>query len=272
VSIDLRRNQLLELIRSRGFASLPDLVETLGVSESTVRRDLEFLEESGAARRTRGGVFYTGQMPKLPHFEERQPMQWDRKRAIARRAAELIQPGETVLLDGGTTTYEVARLLVGRRLQIVTNSLPVANLFASDPASDLVFLGGFVYPRTGVALGPHANRMLSDINVQRTVLSVGGITERGLYNNNVLLVETERRMMDAADEVMVVADSTKFGRQSISFLCELGDIDCLVVDEGLAAPWRQLLMAAEVDLQVAPLALGREADGARGPGAREGTE
>jgi DeoR family fructose operon transcriptional repressor len=79
-------------------------------------------------------------------------------------------------------------------------------------------------------------------------------------------------MMDAADEVMVVADSTKFGRQSISFLCELGDIDCLVVDEGLAAPWRKLLTAAEVDLQVAPLALGREADGARGPGAREGTE
>ncbi len=77
-------------------------------------------------------MFYTGASPKLPHFDERQPAQWDKKRLIAARAAELIEDGDTFLLDGGSTTYEVARLLVGRPLHVVTNSLPVANLFASD--------------------------------------------------------------------------------------------------------------------------------------------
>ena len=88
--VEERRSRLLELVRQRGFASLPELAEDLGVSESTVRRDLDYLEEIGAARRTHGGVFYTGRSPKLPHFDERQPAQWDKK-AIARRAAELIE-------------------------------------------------------------------------------------------------------------------------------------------------------------------------------------
>jgi DeoR/GlpR family transcriptional regulator of sugar metabolism len=251
VLAEQRRSRLLELVRARGFASLPDLAGELSVSESTVRRDLELLEETGAAKRTHGGVFYTGSSPTLPHFEERQPAQWDKKQAIARRTVELIDDGDTVLLDGGTTTYEVARLLVGRRLQVVTNSLPVANLFASDPASDLVLLGGYVYPRTGVALGPYANEMLGGLNVRRTVLSVAGVTEQGYYNSNLLLVETERAMMHAADEVLVVADSTKFGKTSLAHLCELGAVDRLVVDAQLDAAWRERLRAAGIETLVA---------------------
>ena len=198
--VEERRTQLLEFVRTRGFASLPELAEQLSVSESTVRRDLDFLEETGTAKRTHGGVFYTGPSPKLPLFDERQPAQWDRKQQIARRAVQLIEDGDTLLLDGGSTTYEVARLLVGRPLQIVTNSLPVANLFATSTTSDLVLLGGYVYPRTGVALGPYANDMLAKLNVRRTILSVSGVNEKGFFNNNLLLVETERAMMHAADE------------------------------------------------------------------------
>lgn len=230
---------------------MPDLAEQMQVSESTIRRDLDYLEEIGSAKRTHGGVFYTGQAPKLPHFDERQPLEWDKKKAIAERAVELVQAGDTVLLDGGTTTYEVARLLVGRSLQVVTNSLPVANLFASDTTTDLVFVGGYVYPRTGVALGPHADRMLESISVRRTIMSAGGITERGFYNNNVLLVETERAMMHAADEVIVVADSTKFGHQSIAFLCELGAVDVLVVDAETSPEWQERVTASGVKLVVA---------------------
>ena len=195
-----------------------------------MRRDLDFLEESGTAKRTHGGVFYTGSSPKLPHFDERQPAQWDKKRAIAARAAQLIHDGDTLLLDGGTTTYEVARLLVGRHLQIVTNSLPVANLFASSATTDLVLVGGYVYPRTGVSLGPYANQVLSSLKVRRTVLSVAAINDRGFYNSNLLLVETERAMLDASEEVIVVADSTKFGHQSLAHLCSLERVDCVVVD------------------------------------------
>lgn len=245
-----RRNKLLELVRERGFASLPELASSLQVSESTIRRDLDYLEEVGSAKRTHGGVFYTGHAPKLPHFEERQPAQWEKKKAIAREAARLIDDGDTVLLDGGSTTYEVARLLVGRPLQVVTNSLPVANLFASSATTDLVLVGGYVYPRTGVSLGPYANEMLSRVNVRRTVLSVAGVTERGYFNSNLLLVETERVMIQAADEVIVVADSTKFGRQSLALLSELNEIDYLVVDHEITPAWRDKIQQAGVKLIV----------------------
>lgn len=251
--VDERRNQLLELVRRSGFASLPELAEELGVSESTVRRDLDYLEETGSAKRTHGGVFYTGSSPQLPHFEERQPAQWELKKAIARKAAELITPGDTLLLDGGTTTYEVARLLVGKPLQVVTNSLPVANLFASHSATDLVLLGGYVYPRTGVTLGPYANDQLAQLNVQKTILSVAGVNERGFYNSNLLLVETERAMMHAADQVIVVADSTKFGRQSLAHLCPLNSVQWLVVDQQLASEWPEKITAAGVELVIAPI-------------------
>jgi DeoR family fructose operon transcriptional repressor len=242
----------LELVRTRGFAALPDLAKALRVSESTIRRDLEQLEETGSAKRTHGGVLYTGMSPKLPHFDERQPAQWDMKRAIAARAVELIENGDTVLFDGGTTTYEVARLLVGRPLQVVTNSLPVANLFAANANTDLVFVGGYLYPRTGVSLGPYANEMLARLNVRKTVLSVAGINDRGCFNSNLLLVETERAMMQAAEEVIVVADSTKFGHQSLAHLCGLEDIDHFVVDSGINEDWRSKLLAAGVDVLVAP--------------------
>jgi DeoR family transcriptional regulator, fructose operon transcriptional repressor len=253
VVVEERRSRLLELVRQRGFASLPELAEDLGVSESTVRRDLDLLEESGAAKRTHGGVFYTGSSPRLPHFEERQPAQWELKKAIARRAAELIEPGDTLLLDGGTTTYEVARLLVGRSLQVVTNSLPVANLFASHGVTDLVLLGGYVYPRTGVTLGPYANDQLAQLNVRKTVLSVAGVNERGFYNSNLLLVETERAMMHAADEVIVVADSTKFGRQSLTHLCPLNSVKTLVADDQLSQDWRETVTTLGVELVIAPI-------------------
>jgi DeoR/GlpR family transcriptional regulator of sugar metabolism len=256
-----RRSRLLELVRVHGFAALPDLAEQLDVSESTVRRDLDFLEESGEARRTHGGVLYTGPSPKVQHFDDRQAMNWEKKRLIAARASQFIDDGDTVLLDGGSTTYELARKLVGRPLQIVTNSLPVASLFTSSDRADLVFVGGYVHARTGVTLGPYANQMLSELNVRRAVLSVAGVNERGYYNSNLLLVETERVMMQAADEVMVVADSTKFGRSSLAHLCALGDIDRLVVDAEISAEWRTRMENAGVEVIVAEsLSAAPEAD------------
>jgi DeoR family transcriptional regulator, fructose operon transcriptional repressor len=248
---DDRRSRLLELIRQRGFASLPALAEALEVSESTVRRDLDFLEESGVAQRTHGGVFYTGPSPKLVHFDQRQSLNWDRKRQIAVAASRLIEDNETILLDGGSTTYELAQLLVGRPLQVVTNSLPVANLFTSSGNADLVLVGGYVHAKTGVSLGPYANQMLAGLNVRRAVLSVAGLNERGAYNSNLLLVETERAMMTSAEEVIVVADSKKFGHTSLSQLCKLDEINVLVTDHEISGEWRKRIEAAGVRLIVA---------------------
>jgi DeoR/GlpR family transcriptional regulator of sugar metabolism len=246
-----RRGKLLEMVRTGGFASLRELADQLQVSESTVRRDLDSLEESGAAKRTHGGVFYTGPSPKLPHFDIRQSHHWQKKREIAQAAAQLIDDGDTVMLDGGTTTYELALLLAARCVQVVTNSLPVANLFTTSDSADLVLIGGYVHTRTGVSLGPYANQMLADLNVRRAVLSVAGIHDGGYYNSNLLLVETEQAMMRSADEVIVVADSTKFGHKSLAHLCDLGEIDVLVVDNEITEDWRRKLIASGVRLIVA---------------------
>ena len=246
-----RRNQLLELVRTRGFASLPELAKAMDVSESTIRRDVEYLEQEGHASRVHGGVLFAGTSLKLPHFDSRQSVQWEQKRAIAKRAAGLIRDGDTILLDGGTTTCEVARLLIGRPVHAVTNSLPVANVLASAKASDLVVIGGNICPLTGVAQGPLADRMIATLRVRKTILSVAAVNDDGFFNNNLLLVETERAMMKAADEVIIVADSSKFGYRSLALLCELNCVRYLVVDAGISQEWRQRIASAGVELLVA---------------------
>jgi DeoR/GlpR family transcriptional regulator of sugar metabolism len=252
VLVEERRQRVLDLVSQKGFLALDDLARAFQeVSASTLRRDLDYWHQQGALRRTHGGAMYIADGGAFPALEERSASQLEEKRAIARAAAARIQDGDTVLLDGGTTTLEVARQLVGRSLQIVTNSLPIATLFASNREADLVMLGGYIYPRTGVALGPLTVRMMEDLHVQQTVLSVGGITGRGLFNSNLLLVETERQMMRCADEVVVVADHTKVGRQALAFLCELNAIDTLIVDHQLTAEQREWLERSEARLIVA---------------------
>jgi DeoR family fructose operon transcriptional repressor len=249
--VEERRQRVLDLVSRKGFVGLAELARAIRVSQSTIRRDLEYLHQLGRLRRTHGGAISHGEDDSLPALEERSARQIEEKRQIAQAAAARIRDGDAILLDGGTTTLEVARLLIGRRLQIVTNSLPIAQLFASNRETELIMLGGYVYPRTGVALGPLTVRMLPDIHVHQTILSVGGITAKGLFNSNVLLVETERQMMRCADEVVVVADHTKIGRPALAFLCELSAIDTLIVDGGLSAQQRALVDKADARLIVA---------------------
>jgi len=251
VLVEERRQKILDLVSEKGFVALTQLAEVLEASESTIRRDLDYFDEQGILKRTHGGAVFLAEHNNLPALEERASRQMAEKKAIAKAAAARIQDGDAVLLDGGTTTLEVARLLVGRPLQIVTNSLPIANLFASSRETELVMLGGYVFPKTGVALGPLTVRMMHDLHVQQTILSVGGITGKGLFNSNLLLVETERQMMRCADEVVVGADHTKIGRQALAFLCELGAIDTLIVDSGLSQAQRDLVSQAAVRLVVA---------------------
>ena len=245
----VRRAKLRELIREHGFVSIPDLKDAMEVSESTIRRDLEALEDSGEAKRTHGGVFSTGPTTAVKQFEtSKNPGHWEKKRRIAQAASALIEDHDTLLLDGGSTTYELARQLIGRPLQIVTNSLPVANLFSSCDSVDLVLLGGALHHRTGVTLGGFANQMLQSLNVQKAFLSVAGINAKGFFNSNMLLVETERAMMQSADRTIIVADSSKFGRSSLAHLCAWSEVHTLVADDELSTKWRS--QVAETDVQL----------------------
>lgn len=263
VSAD-RRNQLLELVRQQGYAQLPDLAKQLSVSESTIRRDLAHLEQQGLARRTHGGAFYSGPSPKLTHFDRRQSRQWDKKRAIAHRARRIVEENDTILLDGGSTTYELARLLAGMTLQVVTNSLPVANLFSSVNSADLIIVGGYVHGRTGTIQGSYAVDLLRTLSVRRTIISGAAVNERGLFNNNLQCAEVDKTMLEVGQEITALVDSTKFGNQSLAHVCDLDQLDRVVVDDGLPDHWRARLEDAGVDVLIAPLL--DDAEGAQRPG------
>jgi DeoR/GlpR family transcriptional regulator of sugar metabolism len=258
VLVEERRRQVLDLVKQRGFITLNDLAHEMCVSEATVRRDLNYWHLHGGLKRIHGGAMVVEDGATLPALEARLANQVVEKRKIAKAAATRIRNGDAVLLDGGTTTLEVARNLVGRPLQIVTNSLPIAGLFANSRETDLVVVGGYVYPATGVALGPLTIQMLKEIHVQQVIMSVAGITAKGLYNGNPLLVETQRQMMRCADEVVVVADHTKIGRPALAFLCEISVIDTLIVDHDLTAEQHKLVEQAGARLVIA----GRHTDGA----------
>jgi DeoR/GlpR family transcriptional regulator of sugar metabolism len=251
--VETRRRRLLDLISRQGFATLDELMKTLHVSESTVRRDLEALDLAGSVKRTHGGAVYSGEVRAMPAFDERTGTAAAEKAAIGRMTASLVEDGDTVLLDGGTTTLEVARALQGRQIQVVTNSLPIAQLLASSQSIDLILIGGYIYPRTGVAMGPLAIEAMKGIRVRKAILGAGGIVADGIYNSNLLLVETERQMMACGQEVVIVADHTKFGRLALARLCGLDEVYRIVTDPGLPDPFRAILEDASVVVHTASL-------------------
>jgi DeoR/GlpR family transcriptional regulator of sugar metabolism len=247
--VDQRRSKILELSERMGFVSLQQLAAAVEASESTVRRDLEYLDGQGHIHRTRGGAAYSGE--SLTDLSVRESRASVEKQAIARQTASLISDGETILLDGGTTTFEVARHLTGKALQVVTNSLPIASFLMNQEQIELIFIGGYVYPKTGVALGDQAVEALRNIYVSQLVMSAGGVTSEGLFNSNALLVDTERQMIRAAERVTLVADHTKFGQRALSHLCPLDQVDQVVSNATLSQEWQDVLRERGISVQLA---------------------
>lgn len=170
---------------------------------------------------------------------------------IATRAAELIEDGETLVLGAGTITLALAHLLRGRPLQIVTNSFQIAQLFIGSPQADIILVGGFLDSRTEQTLGPYAHDFLSQINVRKAILEVNGITDRGYFVRSVLIVDTARAMMRAAEETILVATSSQFGHTGLANLCALHEVNRLVVDDGIDDEWRRTLTTAKLDVIIA---------------------
>ncbi|MCP4246187.1 MAG: DeoR/GlpR transcriptional regulator [bacterium] len=249
-----RQSQMSAFLSERGYASLNEFVARFHVSVSTVRRDLEELQRRGNVRRTHGGAFPVEAREHPLDYVLRQTKQVSEKDAIGELAASLIPDGEAILLDGGTTTFRVAECLRDRHVQVVTSSLPIATLLGKSPETEVIFLGGSIMPRTGVALGPHAEQMLSSLRVRRAVMGVAGITEEGLFNANLLMVELEQQMITAAEEVSVVVDHSKFGRRSLVHLCNFSEVDQLITDAKVLPKWVELAKSHGVEVHLAEVA------------------
>lgn len=239
------------LIKSE-FAGLEELAQHVGVSASTVRRDLGVLEEKGKLRRTHGGA-RSMQAPKSDEFvfNVRDTHQVAEKEQIGAACAALIQPGQNVILDSGTTVFHVAKHLGEKVAQIITNSLPVANLFSGSNRHEVHLSGGVIYPRLGTLVGPHAVETFSRMHADVAILSGSGIAEDGIYNSHALLVDIQRAMIAGAAKVILCFDHTKFGRRATFFLADFSKVDVVVTDAQAPQDMIAALRARDVEVVVA---------------------
>src|SRR5690242_20377883 len=243
-----RQQRISEYLQKAEFASLEEIARHVEASVSTVRRDVTLLETAGTLRRTHGGARVVVPRSDEFTFSARDTHQLVEKEAIGRACADLIPPNQSVILDAGTTIYHVARYLESKAPQIVTNSLPVANLFASAHRLEIVLSGGVIYPRLGVLVGPLAVEAFRKIHADVAVMSAGGLCLEGITNSHGLLIDIQQAMIQAAQKVIFCLDHTKLGRRSVLPLSDLAPVDVIVTDAGAPAEILEGLRARNIEV------------------------
>jgi len=255
-----RQDRILAEVRRHGAVRVSDLVESLDVSEMTVRRDITELDRAGLVRRVHGGAVApeaAGRPTDEPGFEAKSTWATGQKEAIAVLAAATVEPGQAVALSGGTTTHLLAQRIAAdpalRPLTVVTNSLPVAHtLHRAAPgagALDVILTGGSRTPSDAL-VGPVADTALTTLRVDRLFLGVHGLDESGLMTPNLAEAATDRALLGCAAAVTVLADHTKWGVVGLARIAPLTAVDVLVSDDGLPWPARAVLADAGCTLLV----------------------
>jgi len=246
-----RQLRIREILDAQEFVDLDTLSAELETSGSSIRRDLSALEASGVLKRVHGGALAIHPRSHLLDNSWQKTRNSDQKRRIGAATASLIENDMTVILDGGSTVEAVASCLADRSLNVVTNSIAIAKVLGDARRIEVTLTGGYLYPRLEILLGPLCENMLSGIAADLLVMGIGGITEAGLSNNNTPLVGSQRRMIEVARRVIIVADHTKFGRAAMVPLAPLDVVDTIVSDTELAPSWRRLLKRNAVELLLA---------------------
>ena len=175
----------------------------------------------------------------------------DEKNRIAKLTAGLIEDGQTVILDGGSTVAAVAGELAGKSLHIVTNSLPIAEMLEARRNIELTLTGGYLDPRIRVMLGPLCEQMLNFIRADVVIMGIGSVSDAGFSNNNTLVVGSEQKMIEIATKLIIVADRTKFGRSAMIPVAQLEAADIVVSDSGLSSEYVELLQSRGVEVLLA---------------------
>lgn len=214
-----QRTHLIERhIREHKYADLRTLASRFGSSLSTVRRALDTLEARGIVRRHHGGASLIEVDPLAQEYDfvARTQRQADEKFAIASLVASQVEPGMTVMLDAGSTSYAVARLLAEKRIRAITNSLPVASLFGEIGNVETIVTGGCIFGRLGVLIGPLCEQSFEQVHADIAILGGTGITEAGVWNHNALIIAAQRKMIAASERTIFGLDYSKFGRKALS--------------------------------------------------------
>jgi DeoR family ulaG and ulaABCDEF operon transcriptional repressor len=252
-----RHKRMLKLISERGSATVPQLVDWLGVSIATVRRDLRLLHEAQHLRRTRGGAhrLESKGAPRLRSmsFHDNLHLNVERKRAIARRAVEMCADGDTVLIGGGTTTFQMVDFMTCRHIRVMTNSFELARHALDSGDHEVILAGGKIYPEQGVILSPFEGEDMRYCYANHLFMGVHCLSSLGAMEADPLLIQAGHRLMPQAQQVTVLADSSKFANRGGMFLCALEKIACVITDTGAPDAGVQMLERAGVQvLLVAP--------------------
>jgi DeoR family transcriptional regulator of aga operon len=226
-----RVGAILEHLSARGTVSVADLSTELAVSPATIRRDLELLDDQRLLTRTHGGAMAQGVLYELP-LRYKTARHQEEKRRIAVEAAARVADGQAVGLTGGTTTTEVARMLVDRqRLTVVTNALNIASELAIRPNLNLVVTGGWARSESYELVGPLAERTLAGLNLDTVFVGVDGVSfAAGPMTHHDVEAHTNQALMQRARRSIVVADSSKVGRTAFARICEIEDVHELITD------------------------------------------
>jgi DeoR family transcriptional regulator, ulaG and ulaABCDEF operon transcriptional repressor len=249
-----RRERILRILRQGRYAAVGDIAAVAGSSEATVRRDLAQMETEGLVRRVRGGAELAegaaGGGSSEPPLEYRKGVRLAAKRRIAEAAAGLCADGETVIIDGGSTTFQMTDFLAARTLTVITNSFAIAEPLVHRSLCTVILAGGIVNPESQLILDPFAANMFANYTASKVFMGVFGIDETGATNTESLLITTEKAMIERARELVVLADSSKIGRRGSLFLCPWEKIGTIITDDGVSAEWRALCAARGVRLLV----------------------
>lgn len=245
-----RHQIILETLEARGSIMVNEMVERFGVSEMTIRRDLDALERKGLLRRVHGGAVLDRGRSYEPPFVARAVENLSAKQQIARAAAALIENGDSIILDVGTTTYEIARQLVDKQnLTVITPCLQIATLLAENPNIRLILTGGIVRPTELSMVGHLAERALRDFYVDKLFLGAAGVDfEAGLTEYNLEDTLVKQVMIKNAKRVILVADASKFGRVAFTAIAPIIVINTLITDEGLDGEWIARLRKMQIEV------------------------
>jgi DeoR family fructose operon transcriptional repressor len=230
-----RHQEILIRARGNGRVEVKQLADDLGVTPETIRRDLTALERLGLMRRVHGGAIPVERLGVERAVEDREERLTGQKERIAKAALDELPDGGSIIIDAGTTTAHLARLLpTDRELMVVTHALPIANLLVSLPNVTLCMLGGIVRPRTLAAVGDWTRHNLADVFADVAFIGTNGITAtRGLTTPDLGEAAVKRALVEAARRTVVLADHTKFGREDFAHVCDLEAIDTVISDIGL---------------------------------------
>lgn len=255
-----RERLILDLMADSGFASFQQLDARLDASPATIRRDLERMAQEGLLVRVRGGAKLSAPtpaagagMPRLSGvpFHENIGHHPREKAAIGKAAAALCTPNEAVMIDGGSTTLQMCPHLAGLNLQVLTNSLHIVDALLPQAGTRILLPSGSVFREQNIILSAVGDDSMPRFHAPKLFMGAAALGAHGLMQADVVLVAAERRLMDRAEQIIVLVDSSKFRGPSGHVVCGLDEIDVVITDAGITADERRMVEAAGAKLIVA---------------------